>query len=151
MCFFGKSDYISSVSCLKRASYLNPFEWILSYNLGLVHLTMGQFASAFHYFHAAVSMKPDFATSCMYLAVSLARLNDMKSAIGAYEKALSLAPNDHVIYLNYSITLFNNSDIDRARLMFGKFEELFSQMDNDQIEHDEDVIAMSTALRRELM
>jgi Bardet-Biedl syndrome 4 protein len=122
----------------------------VSYNLGLVHLSMSQYASAFHHFHAAVSMKPDFATSCMYLAVSLAKLNDLKSAFSAYEKALSLSPNDHVIYLNYSITLFNHDQVDKAKTVFSKFEELFKMMNDEKIEHDEDVITMSNALRREL-
>jgi Bardet-Biedl syndrome 4 protein len=49
MCFFGKGKYVAAVSCLKRAVYLAPFEWIISYNLGIVHLTIGQYASAFHF------------------------------------------------------------------------------------------------------
>mmetsp|Transcript_45179 Transcript_45179/g.57862 ORF Transcript_45179/g.57862 Transcript_45179/m.57862 type:complete len:225 (-) Transcript_45179:210-884(-) len=150
MCFFRKQDLVSAVCCLKRALYLNPFEWIVSYNLGLVHLTMGQYASAFHHFHASVSLQPEFASSCMYLGVTLARLEDMKSAIGAYEKALSLAPSDHVIYLNYAITLYNNNEDSRARKVFETFEELFVKLDDSgAVTHDEDVIAMSTALRNE--
>jgi Tfp pilus assembly protein PilF len=50
MCFFGKSRLVAAVSCLKRALYLDPFEWQISYNLGLIHLTSEQYASAFHYF-----------------------------------------------------------------------------------------------------
>ena len=42
MCFFGKQRYVASIACLKRALYLDPFEWIISYNLGLVHLNTGQ-------------------------------------------------------------------------------------------------------------
>ena len=40
-------------------------QWIIAYNLGLVYLTEGRYVSAFHYFHAAVNLKPDFAVSCM--------------------------------------------------------------------------------------
>ena len=50
MCFFGKGKYVAAVACLKRAVYITPFEWIISYNLGVVHLTTGQYASSFHYF-----------------------------------------------------------------------------------------------------
>ena len=44
MCFFGKSPpkYVAAVACLKKALYLDPFEWIISYNLGLVHLKKEQ-------------------------------------------------------------------------------------------------------------
>lgn len=45
-----KSLYVAAVACLKRASCLDPFEWIVSYNLGLVHLNTSQYASAFHHF-----------------------------------------------------------------------------------------------------
>ena len=36
MCFFGKQRFVAAIACLKRALYLDPFEWIISYNLGLV-------------------------------------------------------------------------------------------------------------------
>ena len=45
MCFFGKQRFVASIACLKRALYLDPFEWIISYNLGLVHLNTGQCAA----------------------------------------------------------------------------------------------------------
>ena len=63
--------YIAAIACLKKALYLGPFEWIISYNLGLVHLHSGQYASAFHYFSSAINLKPDFAHSYMYLAITL--------------------------------------------------------------------------------
>ena len=34
MCFFGKKKYVASISCLKRANYLAPFDWKILYNLG---------------------------------------------------------------------------------------------------------------------
>merc|ERR1712183_594900 len=43
MCFFGKSKYVASISCLKRAVYLAPFEWRVLYNLGLLYLTLQQY------------------------------------------------------------------------------------------------------------
>ena len=46
MCFFGKQRFVAAIACLKRALYLDPFEWIISYNLGLVHLNTGQCETA---------------------------------------------------------------------------------------------------------
>ncbi|CAM9198206.1 unnamed protein product, partial [Ectocarpus fasciculatus] len=86
MCFFGKGKYIAAVACLKRALYLDPFEWIVAYNLGLVHLNTSQYASAFHHFSAAINLNPDFAASYMYLAITLARLEDFDNACSAYDK-----------------------------------------------------------------
>ncbi|CAN0516503.1 unnamed protein product, partial [Laminaria digitata] len=80
--------HVAAVACLKRALYLDPFEWIVAYNLGLVHLNTSQYASAFHHFSAAINLKPDFAASYMYLATTLARLEDFDNACSAYEKVL---------------------------------------------------------------
>ena len=52
---------IKAISCLKRATYLSPFEWKILYNLGLVHLAMQQYASAFRYLNSAVNFKPNEA------------------------------------------------------------------------------------------
>ena len=93
MCFFGKGKYVAAVACLKRgrlplihslpsfespnstslAVYFTPFEWIISYNLGVVHLTTGQYASAFHYFSTAINLQPTYARAYTYLALALAR------------------------------------------------------------------------------
>ncbi len=50
--------YIASIACLKRALYIDPFDWIINYNLGLVHLSTGQYASAFHFMSSSINLKP---------------------------------------------------------------------------------------------
>ena len=80
MCFFGKAKYVASIACLKRALYLDPFQWIVAFNLGLVHLNTQQYASAYHYFSVAINLKPDFSNSYMYLGITLNRLKDFDSA-----------------------------------------------------------------------
>ena len=126
MCFFGKQKHVAAISCLKRASYLGtsntvlnapelnrhtcacltleptagPFEWIVSYNLGLLHLAAGQNASAFHYFSSSINTKSDFAHTYMYLAVALAKLDDIDNASAAYDRAIEL-DDDMVFRLNY--------------------------------------------------
>lgn len=52
---------MAAIACLKRALYLGPFEWVVAYNLGLVHLCTEQAASAFHFLSTAINLKPDFA------------------------------------------------------------------------------------------
>jgi Tfp pilus assembly protein PilF len=68
MCFFGKKKHVAAVSCLKRASYLAPFDWKILYNLGLVHLTMQQYASAFHFLSASINLRPNRGQTFMLLA-----------------------------------------------------------------------------------
>jgi Bardet-Biedl syndrome 4 protein len=73
MCFYGKGKYVAAVACLKRANYLAPFESIISFNLGLVHLTTSQYASSFHYFSATINLLPTYSRAYMYLAIALSR------------------------------------------------------------------------------
>ena len=147
MCFFGKQRYVAAIACLKRALYLDPFEWIISYNLGLVHLNTGQYASAFHYFSSSINLKPDFPSSYMYLAITLARLDDFDNACSAYEKALELEPGDHLAQLNFAITLFNHGDGTRAIKHFTQFERIFSGLDEEAKNVDGEVLEQRQALK----
>ena len=90
MCFFGKQRHVAAIACLKKALYLDSFEWIISYNLGLVYLNTRQYASAFHFLSASINLKPDFPSSFMYLAIVLSRLNDFDNACNSYEKAIAM-------------------------------------------------------------
>lgn len=106
-------------SCLKRAHYLSPFDWKVLYNLGLVHLTMQQYASAFHFLSAAINLNPRMGELYMLLAgaaserqqpglklplkfhcgnhkplffltVALTNLEDVENATKAYEQAVTM-------------------------------------------------------------
>jgi Bardet-Biedl syndrome 4 protein len=101
LCFFGKQRYVASIACLKRALYLGPFEWIVCYNLGLVYVHTQQYAAAFNSFSAAINLQPSFASSYMYLGVTLARLGDMDNACQAYERAVEKDSQDALLRLNY--------------------------------------------------
>merc|ERR1719262_1983698 len=150
MCFFGKSKFVAAISCLKRALYLDPFEWIISYNLGLVHLNTGQYASAFHFFSASINLKPDFPSSYMYLAITLSRLDDFANACSAYEKAIDME-SDHMFHLNFAITLFNHGDAAEAKRQFLLFDELYSQLDEEQRGADPEVMEQRSLLEQVLM
>jgi len=146
MCFFGKGFHVAAASCLKRALYLDPFEWILCYNLGLVHLSAGQYASAFHYLSASINLKGDFHASYMYLGITLAKLGDASNSCRAYEKAISL-DEDHLAHLNYAVTLYNAGEIDQARGQHAKFQRMFSKLDQEDAEGEWDVMSQAQALQ----
>jgi Bardet-Biedl syndrome 4 protein len=86
MCFFGKKKFVAAISCLKRANYLAPFDWKILYNLGLVHLTMQQYASAFHFLSASINLRPSRGQTFMLMAVALAHLEDPENATAAYDQ-----------------------------------------------------------------
>lgn len=55
LCFAIKKKFVAAVSCLKRALYLNPIDWRINFNLGLINLQLRQYASAFHFLKNAVA------------------------------------------------------------------------------------------------
>jgi Bardet-Biedl syndrome 4 protein len=125
MCFFTKRKHVAALACLKRALYLDPFEWIVCFNTGLVFLHTGQYTSAFHHLSAAIALKPDFAGAYAYLAVAVARMGDINNSVQAYEKALALE-KDHRTFLNYGITLANAGRHNEARAQLERFEDLWA-------------------------
>ncbi|KAK9823248.1 hypothetical protein WJX72_001332 [[Myrmecia] bisecta] len=124
MCLLGQQKYVAAISCLKKALYLGPFEWMISHNLGIVHLCTQQFASAFHYFSASINLNPVHAHSYMYMGMALAKLDDFENACHAYDKAVQLG-GDMLIHLNYAVTLYTHDEHDAARQHALQVEELF--------------------------
>ncbi|KAJ4456870.1 putative Bardet-Biedl syndrome 4 protein [Paratrimastix pyriformis] len=137
MCFFAKGKPVPAISCLKRALDLAPFEWIVAYNLGLVHLTTRQYASAFHYLSSSINLKNDYASAYMYLAVTLAKLDDFENSCDAYRRAIEME-SDFLFHLNFAITLFNNN-APEARLQCQEARRLFDELDEESRSADPDV------------
>ena len=135
---------------MKRALYLDPFEWLISYNLGLVHLNKQQYASAFHFFSASINLNPNFAATYMYLAITLARLDDFDNSCAAYQKSIEINENESTTRLNYAITLFNNDEMERSREQFEIFERIFAESGEGEDEPDQEVLAQSAELREAL-
>jgi Bardet-Biedl syndrome 4 protein len=146
MCFFGKQRFVAAIACLKRALYLDPFEWIIAYNLGLVHLNTGQYASAFHFLSSSINLKPDFASSYMYLGIALSRLEDFDNSSSAYDKAIELDANDHLFHLNYAISLYNNGQAARAAQRLATFQQMWMALDAETRASDPDSMDMSQKL-----
>ncbi|ESO87919.1 hypothetical protein LOTGIDRAFT_53377, partial [Lottia gigantea] len=142
MCFFGKKKYVAAISCLKRANYLAPFDWKILYNLGLVHLSMQQHASAFHFLSAAINFKPKMAHLFMLLGVALTNLEDPDNAKQAYEQALSLDQKDATIPLNYAVFLYNCGD----KKLASKYLTIFGQNIKALPSVDQELLDMASKL-----
>ncbi|KAL6765320.1 Bardet-Biedl syndrome protein 4 [Haematococcus lacustris] len=151
MCFFGKQRYIAAIACLKKALYLGPFEWIISYNLGLVHLHTDQAASAFHYLSASINLKSDFPHSYMYLAVALSKLDDIDNACAAYEKAIQMCgvPGEPVFHLNYAIMLARHEREEDAKMHLLQYRVLVEGADRPDNELLEQAALLGSLLDME--
>lgn len=148
MALFGKGKNVAAVSCLKRAIYYDPFEWIISFNLGLVHLHTEQYASAFHHFNTSINLKGDYAQSYMYLGVALSRMDDAANAAAAFDKSLKLA-DDYMTHLNYAITLMNDGDVGEARRHYATYDKMLKDMGPDE-EHEDGLLEHARTLKAQL-
>ena len=90
MCFYSKRKFIEATCSFRRAIYLNPFDWAIVYNLGLVYMATGNYCSAFHQFSAAINLNKTFPLLFMYLGISLCYLNDFENGCVALHRALQL-------------------------------------------------------------
>jgi len=146
MCFFGKKKFVASISCLKHAAFLAPFEWTIMHNLGLVFLAMGQYASAFHYLSAAITLKPKIAKLFMLLAVALTHLDSLEDAKKAYQQAIQLK-GDLMVHLNFAVLLNKCSEQREAAHQLSLFKK---QLENSQSFIDPEAKEMATRLEATL-
>lgn len=128
MCFFGKGKHVAAIACLKRALYLDPFEWIVALNLGILHLHTEQFASAFHFLTAAINLRPGLAAAYLHLGTALARLDDLDNACAAFEKGLQLERSP-LAHLNFAATLLDAGREGRAAEQLRCFDEALAALD----------------------
>ena len=136
------------MACLRKAVSLSPFEWIINFNLGILHLSTGQYVSAFHFLSTSINLNPMYARSYMYLAVALSRLNDFDNSCSAYEKSLELGGEDFLTYLNYAITLLLNDEIEMARYHFNSYLSLFSKAGMSNVDVDPSIVENASIAKR---
>ncbi|KAF5925283.1 hypothetical protein HPG69_001727 [Diceros bicornis minor] len=147
MCFFGKKKYVAAISCLKRANYLAPFDWKILYNLGLVHLTMQQYASAFHFLSAAINFQPKMGELYMLLAVALTNLEDTENAKRAYAEAVRLDKCNPLVNLNYAVLLYNQGEKRGALAQYQEMEKKVNLLkDSSSLEFDSEMVEMAQKL-----
>jgi Bardet-Biedl syndrome 4 protein len=127
MCFYGKKKFVAAISCLKRANYLAPFDWKILHNLGLVHLTMQQYASAFHFLSAAINLRPKNGHLYMLLAVALTNLEDLENARKAYLEALKIEPESIFARVNLTVFLFNCGEISAAARQYAETDVIIQE------------------------
>lgn len=133
-CFYGKKKFYAALACLRKAHYLRPFEWVVLYNTGLVHLSMGRYVSAFHCLSTAISLNAKNGNIFMYLGVCLSLMNDIQNACAAYEKALAFSDGSTspICRLNYAVTLFNSNMRDEASEQLNLFQVTWLEMPAEQ-------------------
>ena len=141
LALLGKGKQVAALACLRRAQGLDPFDWTLSYNLGLAHLSADQYSSAFHHFSAAANLLDYFvaagrsskkrtsakkkkqllqggadrgrASTFAFLGVALSHLGDIRNSDAAFKRSLAMQ-NDHIARLNFVLCLCKRRDLEAA-------------------------------------
>ncbi|GLV40575.1 Bardet-Biedl syndrome 4 [Carabus blaptoides fortunei] len=124
MCYYGKQKYIAAISCLKRALWHSPLNWRVLYNLGLVHLTTKQPASAFNFLCAAVNLRPDNGYAFMLLGCALLDLDDVENASRAMKQAVVLTSQDPTVLVNATLCLHLVGDTQKAADVYQMYRAL---------------------------
>ena len=76
-------------------------------------------------------------------------MDDFENACAAYEKAIELGEG-YLAHLNFAITLFLNDEIEKSRLQFKKYDELFGKV-NDIQDVDPEITRNEKLLRKVLL
>ena len=126
MWFFAKEKKIFAATCLKRALYLAPFEWFISFNLGLVYLKNEQYVTAFVHMNTAANLSKNQPYIYLYLAIICSELNNDGNAKNCFERALSLK-EDPIILFNYIIFLFKKKMFNEAADKYEKLMKIYSK------------------------
>ena len=129
MWYLSKEKKIFAATCLKRALYLAPFEWIISFNLGLVYLKNEQYVSAFIHMNTAANLNKNNHLIYLYLAIICAELNNDGNAKNCFERALSIK-EEPIVYFNYIIFLLRKKLFKEANDNFQKLLKVFPKNKN---------------------
>jgi TolB-like protein/Flp pilus assembly protein TadD/DNA-binding winged helix-turn-helix (wHTH) protein len=92
-------------------------------NLGTAYLFAGEFEAAALALEKAIELEPR-ANTYSSLGLMLYYLGREDDSIAAHRKAVELAPNDHLSWMNLGDALFNAGDTEEARRVFTTAENL---------------------------
>ncbi|CAH8537602.1 unnamed protein product [Schistosoma haematobium] len=144
----GKRNLIASITCFKRASYLTPFDWRISINLGIIYMHTSQWLSAFQHITTSINLfnmikqrsihrsvindnddknnhktTHDVGMIYCFLGYCLIKLNEYSKAYEAFMNAYKQSNKNPLVILNCANFLVK-SNKKLANQMFAKYKKL---------------------------
>ncbi|CAH8533614.1 unnamed protein product [Schistosoma curassoni] len=144
----GKRNLIASITCFKRASYLTPFDWRISINLGIIYMHTSQWLSAFQHITTSINLfniikqrsihrsvindnddknnhktTHDVGMLYCFLGYCLIKLNEYSKAYEAFMNAYKQSNKNPLVILNCANFLVK-SNKKLANQMFAKYKKL---------------------------
>lgn len=118
------------IEIFKHLLKLNPKHFKLNYNLGMLYLEKKQdIPNTIKYLQKAASIRID-KDVCNNLATAYYFQGKMEKAIGMYNKALKVAPNDQQVYRNLALAYMQIGNRKKATECTRKAEQIAKKQKN---------------------
>ncbi|CAB3402857.1 unnamed protein product [Caenorhabditis bovis] len=109
-------------SAFKKAAFINPMNYKINFNLGVLHESMSLNCSALHYLKLASELTTPNAKIIGAMAVVLSHMKDFSNARKAYKKSIEMQLLPSVL-LNYAIFEYHQGNMDEAWNAIGEFRK----------------------------
>ncbi|PIC38913.1 hypothetical protein B9Z55_010773 [Caenorhabditis nigoni] len=134
-------------SALKKASFISPLDYKISFNLGVLHDIMKLHCSALHYIKLCTELKPNNAKAVGAMAVIMSHMNDVKNARAAYKKSIELQPSPSIV-LNYAIFEYRTKNFAAASTAVQIYKQLESSGMKCSANHKQTASLLDSVLKQ---
>ncbi len=111
--YFQLGDYAKALAAFQQITVLEPDIDVGYENVGVVDLQQGKYQESIPYFQKAIQIEPYF-TTYSNLGTSYFNLKEYPQAVGMFEKAAGLNPNDTITAVNLADAYRSAGQKDKA-------------------------------------
>lgn len=104
-----------SMSSLKRAQAIDPGNWDINYNLGLIYFRKGMYDAAAKLLQQCVQARPDSARALYYLGMTHNKKDQPGLAIECLDRVLQLEPDNSRAHFYLGVAYDKKGQFDKAR------------------------------------
>jgi tetratricopeptide (TPR) repeat protein len=115
---YNQNDLIAALTAFEAALEVDSTNVNAHRNLATIYFKLQDWSKAAHHFRRLSDIQPDLAFAWQGHASSLFELGREQEAWPLYSRATELAGRSSDAYRDYAVALFNDGQIDAARLQF---------------------------------
>lgn len=119
-----ESDPETAMNHLKRAHALDPGNWEIAYNLGLIYFRKGMYDTASRFLQECVDMRPDSVRAMYYLGVAFNKKDQPGRAIECLSRVVELDPGFGPAHFHLGVAYDKKGQSDEARACYKAADRL---------------------------
>lgn len=119
-----ESDPEDAMNHLKRAQALDPGNWEIAYNLGLIYFRKGMYDTASRLLQQCVEMRPDSVRALYYLGVAFNKKDQPGRAIECLGRVVELDPGFGPAHFHLGVAYDKKGQFDEARACYKAADRL---------------------------